>query len=165
METISTEELIRETGRTYRTVKRHLAAAGVAPVGRDGRRVLFGASAARAALPAKKAAPGNDEGAGEFHQHRALRERYAALTAKAEYETLIDGLIPREDVETALVFVEATVRSLMDVFPDQQAPILCAVSDMNEVQALLTEACQQVLLDVGKAIERHKKTISEDAAA
>lgn len=165
METISTEELIRETGRTYRTVKRHLALAGVESVGRDGRRILYLAVPARAALPAKKAAPGNDEGAGEFHQHRALRERYAALTAKAEYETLIDGLIPREDVETALVFVEATVRSLMDVFPDQQAPILCAVSDMNEVQALLTEACQQVLLDVGKAIERHKKTISEDAAA
>lgn len=166
METISTEELIRETGRTYRTVKRHLAAAGVAPVGRDGRRVLFGASAARAALLARIAGAGNDEDAeGERQHHRAIREHYAALTAKAEYETLIDGLIPREDVETALVFVEATVRSLMDVFPDQQAPILCAVSDMNEVQALLTEACQQVLLDVGKAIERHKKTISEDAAA
>ena len=165
METITAEELIRETGRSYRFVKRRLALAGVESVGRDGRRILYLAVPARAALPAKKAAPGNDEGAGEFHQHRALRERYAALTAKAEYETLIDGLIPREDVETALVFVEATVRSLMDVFPDQQAPILCAVSDMNEVQALLTEACQQVLLDVGKAIERHKKTISEDAAA
>ena len=45
------------------------------------------------------------------------------------------------------------------------APILCAVSDMNEVQALLTDACRNVLLDVGQAIERHKKTISEDAAA
>jgi len=165
METITAEDLIRETGRSYRFVKRRLADAGLAPVGRDGRRVLYPAADARAALPARIAAPGNDEDAGEFHQHRALRERYAALTAKAEYETLIDGLIPREDVETALVFVEATVRSLMDVFPDQQAPILCAVSDMNEVQALLTEACQQVLLDVGKAIERHKKTISEDAAA
>lgn len=165
METITAEDLIRETGRSYRFVKRRLADAGLKPVGLDGRRIIFEADLARAAVPARTAAPGNGEDAGEFHQHRALRERYAALTAKAEYETLIDGLIPREDVETALVFVEATVRSLMDVFPDQQAPILCAVSDMNEVQALLTEACQQVLLDVGKAIERHKKTISEDAAA
>jgi len=166
METITAEDLIRETGRSYRFVKRRLADAGLKPVGLDGRRIIFEADLARAAVPARTAAPGNDEDAeGERQRHRAIRERYAALTAKAEYETLIDGLIPREDVETALVFVEATVRSLMDVFPDQQAPILCAVSDMNEVQALLTEACQQVLLDVGKAIERHKKTISEDAAA
>jgi hypothetical protein len=164
LETISTEELIRESGRTYRTVKRHLALAGVESVGRDGRRVLYLAVPARAALPAKKAAPGNDEGAGEFHQHRALRERYAALIAKEEYETLTSNLIPREDVDAAMRFLGATVLSLMESFPDQQAPILCAVSDMNEVQALLTEACQQVLLDVGKAIERHKKTISQDAA-
>ena len=165
METISTEELIRETGRTYRTVKRHLALAGVESVGRDGRRILYLAVPARAALPAKKAAPGNDEGAGEFHQHRALRERYAALIAKEEYETLTSNLIPRQDVDAAMRFVGAAVRAAMESFPDQHAPILCAVSDMNEVQALLTEACQQVLLDVGKAIERHKKTISEDAAA
>ena len=159
METISAEELIRETGRTYRTVKRRLADAGVEPVGRDGRRILYLAVPARAALPAKKAAPVNNEGVGEFHQHRAIREHYAGLTAKAEYEALIDGLIPREDVETALVFVEATMRTLMNEFPDQYAPVLCAVSDIHEVNALLTEACRNVQLALGRAIERQNQTI------
>lgn len=159
METISAEELIRETGRTYRTVKRRLADAGVEPVGRDGRRILYLAVAARAALPAKKAAPVNNEGVGEFHQHRAIREHYAGLTAKAEYEALIDGLIPREDVETVLVFVEATMRTLMNEFPDQYAPVLCAVSDIHEVNALLTEACRNVQLALGRAIERQNQTI------
>lgn len=160
METISTEELIRETGRTYRTVKRHLALAGVESVGRDGRRVLYLAAAARAALPAKKAAPGNDEDAGEFQRHRAIREHYAALTAKTEYKTLIDGLIPREDVETALLFVETTMRSLADVFPDQNAPILCATTCIHETHALLTAACRAVLDNLGRAIERRKKELN-----
>jgi len=35
METITAEDLIRETGRSYRFVKRRLADAGLAPVGRD----------------------------------------------------------------------------------------------------------------------------------
>jgi len=159
LETISTEELIRESGRTYRTVKRHLALAGVESVGRDGRRVLYLAAAARAALPARIAAPATDEDAGEFQRHRAIREHYAALTAKAEYEALIDGLIPREDFETALFFVEATMRTLMNEFPDQYAPVLCAVSDIHEVNALLTEACSNVQLALGRAIERQNQTI------
>jgi hypothetical protein len=98
-----------------------------------------------------------------YQAARAVKEKYAALTAKAEYETLIGNLIPRDDVDAALRFVGATVRSLMDVFPDQQAPILCAVSDIHEVQSLLTEACRNVLLDIGQAIERQKQTLTKEA--
>ena len=47
----------------------------------------------------------------------------------------------------------------MDVFPDQQAPILCAVSDIHEVNALLTEACRNVLVDIGSAIERQTQAV------
>lgn len=94
-----------------------------------------------------------------YQAARAVREKYAALKSKAEYETIIGNLIPREDVDAALRFVGATVRSLMDVFPDQQAPILCAVSDIHEVNALLSDACRNVLVEIGSAIERQKKTI------
>lgn len=158
METATIEDLIRETGRTYRTIKRHLAAAGVESVGRAGQRILYEAPAARAALPARIAGAGNDEDAeGERQHHRAIREHYAALTAKAEYETLIDGLIPREDANAALRFVETAMCSLLSKFPEQNAPALSAVSDIHETHALLTNACRKVLDDLGKAIERQKK--------
>ena len=98
-----------------------------------------------------------DEDAGNNYQaHRALKEKYAALTAKASYETMIGNLIPREDVDAAMRFVGAAVRSAMDVFPDQQAPVLCAIADIHEVRAVLADACRNVLLDVGQAIERQK---------
>lgn len=58
----------------------------------------------------------DEEIGGNYQAHRAIKEKYAALTAKAEYETLIGNLIPRDDVDSVLRFVGAQVRSLMDVF-------------------------------------------------
>lgn len=105
---------------------------------------------------------GADRIGSNYQTARAVKEKYAALTAKAEYETLIGNLIPREDVDAALRFVGATVRSLMDVFPDQNAPVLCAVSDLHEVHAHLTDACREVLAQLGAAIDRQKQTIAKE---
>ncbi|MER2505729.1 MAG: hypothetical protein ABTQ24_07515 [Azonexus sp.] len=120
---------------------------------------------ARAAVPARTAAPGNGEDASEFHRHRGEREKYAALTARAQYATLISGLIPREDVEACLRFVETAICSLMNKFPEQNAPALSAVSDIHETHALLTDACRNVLDDLGKAIERQKKATTLPASS
>ena len=99
---------------------------------------------------------GIDKIGSNYQAARAVKEKYAALTAKASYETMIGNLIPREDVDAAMRFVGAAVRSAMDVFPDQQAPVLCAMADIQEVRAVLADACRNVLLDVGQAIERQK---------
>lgn len=96
-----------------------------------------------------------------YQTARAVREKYAALTAKAQYETMIGNLIEREDVDACLRFIGATVRSLMDSFPDQNAPVLCAETDIHEIHAMLTDACRAVLEDIGLAIERQKKTITK----
>ena len=64
------------------------------------------------------------------------------------------NLIAREDVDAAMKFLGASVRAAMDVFPDQTAPVLCAVTDLNETHAALTEACRNVLHDIVAAIDR-----------
>ena len=69
------------------------------------------------------------------------------------------NLISREDVDAAMRFLGAAVRAAMDVFPDQTAPILCAVSDLNDTHALLTESCRNVLVDIGAAIERQQEQL------
>ena len=66
------------------------------------------------------------------------------------------NLIAREDVDAAMRFLGASVRAAMEVFPDQTAPIVCAVSDLNETHAVLTDACRNVLADIGAAIERQQ---------
>lgn len=70
------------------------------------------------------------------------------------------NLIARDDVEAAMKFIGAAVRAAMEVFPDQNAPVLCAVTDLNETHALLTEACRNVLLDVGAAVDRQREQLS-----
>lgn len=69
------------------------------------------------------------------------------------------NLIARDDVEAAMKFIGAAVRAAMEVFPDQNAPVLCAVTDLNETHTLLTEACRNVLLDVGAAVERQREQL------
>jgi hypothetical protein len=105
---------------------------------------------------------GIDKIGSNYQAARAVKEKYAALTAKASYETMIGNLIPREDVDAAMRFVGAAVRSAMDVFPDQQAPVLCAIADIHEVRAMLADACRNVLIDVGQAIDRQKKTLIKE---
>lgn len=105
---------------------------------------------------------GIDKIGSNYQAARAVKEKYAALTAKASYETMIGNLIPREDVDAAMRFVGAAVRSAMDVFPDQQAPVLCAIADIHEVRAMLADACCNVLIDVGQAIDRQKKTLIKE---
>jgi len=72
------------------------------------------------------------------------------------------NLIARDDVEAAMKFIGAAVRAAMEVFPDQNAPVLCAVTDLNETHALLTEACRNVLLDVGAAVDRQREQLQKD---
>lgn len=87
---------------------------------------------------------------------RAVKEKYAALSMRADYEKQINDLISREDADAAMKFIGATVRSLLDVFPDQVAPLVAPVTDMDECHALLTENCRNVLVGLGKAIERQR---------
>lgn len=94
---------------------------------------------------------------------KALAEsrRVAALADKEEMERdrLAGDLIAREDVDAAMKFIGATVRGLLDVFPDQVSPVIAPVTSMDECHALLTEQCRNVLVGLGDAIERQRASL------
>lgn len=96
----------------------------------------------------------------------AESRRVAALADREEMERdkLAGDLIAREDVDAAMKFIGATVRGLLDVFPDQTAPIVVAVNDMDECHALLTDACRNVLIGLGDAIERQRHALDRNGA-
>lgn len=74
-------------------------------------------------------------------------------------------LIPLEAVETALKFVGATVRSQFDVFPDQVTPLVAPITALDEVHAVLQEACNSALEAVGQAIARHRAELAKGGNA
>lgn len=95
---------------------------------------------------------------------RAVKEKYAAMTAKVEYEKLIGELENRDNVHADLRSIGAAMRSALDVFPDQVTPLVAPTLDMHEVHAILTENCTAVLRRVADEILklRHFDPIEKD---
>ena len=69
-------------------------------------------------------------------------------------------LIPKDDVDAAMRFIGAAIRAALDVFPDQTAPLVVAVSGLEEAHELLTQACRDALNAVGEAIDRQKMELA-----
>jgi len=57
-------------------------------------------------------------------------------------------------------FIGATVRSLMDVFPDQVTPLVAPVTDLGEVHQHLTDAARNVLIGLGEAIRQQQEKLA-----
>ena len=83
---------------------------------------------------------------------RAVIDKYAAMTAKIEYEKLIGELEATENVHLDLRSFGAALRSAMDVFPDQVTPLVAPTLDMHEVHEILTQNCNDVLRRVADEI-------------
>ena len=94
---------------------------------------------------------------------RAVKEKYSALKAKAEYETLIGDLVPREDVDAAMRFIGGAVRAALDVLPDQTAPLVAPITSLAECHETLTDACREALQGIVAAVDRQKAEIFKAA--
>lgn len=101
------------------------------------------------------APPAPDAVMGERRSDAQARKE-AALADKAEMEVqqMRGALIPKEDVDAALRAFGASVRAKLDVLPDQIAPLLAPVSDMDEIHALLAEHCRGILSAVADDMSR-----------
>jgi len=93
---------------------------------------------------------------------RAVKEKYAALKAKTEYETMIGDLISREDVETAMRFIGGAVRAALEVFPDQTAPLVAPVSNLAEIHEIITQSARDALHGIGEAIKRQQAELIKE---
>lgn len=115
---------------------------------------------ARAAEPAPP--PARTPGEGESRADAISRKEAAnADIAEMERDKMRGNLIPREEVEAAMRFIGATVFSLLDSFPGQNAAVLAPVSEVDEVEAQLVEACRNVQASLGDAIARQRAQIFE----
>ncbi len=96
---------------------------------------------------------------------RAMKEEYAALRAREEYQALIRNLIAKDDVETAMRFIGGAVRAAFDVFPDQTAALVAPVSNLDEIHEVLTQACRDALHNIETAIKQQQDALGKERAA
>lgn len=147
--------------------ERHAAERGAA-VGQGVEAVKVGAgdtaTAATAAATARPEAPppttpATDHIGNSYQAARAVKEKYAALSAKAEYERVIGQLLPRADVDQALDDLVATVRSGLENLPHRAAGQLVG-KDYDAIIALLKQEVVDMMSEMHKSARQQLATLT-----
>ena len=96
---------------------------------------------------------GEIEESESYQSSRAMKARYDALKSKADYELQIGKQIAKDDVDETIRYIGAAIRSAIDNYPDQTAPLVAPITDLSEVHTLLAQQCRQVLVVVEQALK------------
>lgn len=106
----------------------------------------------------ERAQPSQQDAIGNSYQAaKAVNEKYKALTAKAEYETLIGKLVDADEARLFAADLAASFRSALEILPDRLAPELVPLSDTEAVRAVLVESFEQALTDMADKIGKWGK--------
>jgi hypothetical protein len=95
---------------------------------------------------------------------QARKESALADMAEMDVRQKRGELIPRDDVDAALRSFGASVRAKLDVLPDQLAPLVAPVADMDEIHALLAEHCRSILSAVADDMSRAAMAAGQGAS-
>jgi hypothetical protein len=96
----------------------------------------------------------------------AESRRAVALAEREEIERdkLTGDLLERSEVELAFKTVGAQIRSLMETYPDQVAPLVAPVATLEDCHALLSEQCRNVLANFSAAMHRQAEALAKAIA-
>lgn len=149
-------------GRQWATRSEFAAILGVAKsyitkLGHAGKLVLspcgnfIDVDASKRLIQASHGAPGR-AGAGTiapaFADHKDKREYYQAEKERLDYEERLGQLMQTLDVKSAIANAATTLRTRLEVLPDQLAPQLAAMTDETTVRATLANEIEALLSDL-----------------
>lgn len=93
-----------------------------------------------------------------FQKAKALKERYAAMTAKVEYERLVGKLAPVADIEAAAADLVTALRRRLEGMGTTLAPLVAPVSEPTACKALIDEFVEGVLRETSDTLKPKKGT-------
>ena len=96
-----------------------------------------------------------DRAGATYTQARAVKERYAALQAKADYERSIASLVDIVDVRNAAKSIGTSIRVTLENLPDELAPELAVTANMEQTHAVLVERMEAVLETISAQTTRY----------
>ena len=82
-----------------------------------------------------------------YQQARAVKERYNALQAKADYEKFIGKLVEYDLARSAGAELGILFRTTLERWPDTVAPLLVNLDDQG-IRAILSEQVEHVLGEI-----------------
>lgn len=103
--------------------------------------------------PAARPQPQADHGAEitSFQLARALREKFAALNERLEYETARGLLIPRDVVKRGIFSMTRSAQESLRAIPDRLAQIVAAESDPHACHRLIDAEIRIVIQQISEA--------------
>jgi hypothetical protein len=108
---------------------------------------LLAASQAKEEASTPPPAHPEPEDANSYQAARALKEKYAAKTARMEYERAIGKLIERQAVEDAIEDVMTIVRQQLEQMPNRVSPQLID-QPLDTVRATLKREVHDILTEM-----------------
>lgn len=114
------------------------------------------------AAPAAAVDAGQEQKIGNSYQAaRAVKEKFAAMTAKLDYERAIGKLVEKTEVEAAIEDVVTTLRQTMEQIPHRTAPELVG-KDLDAIRATLKQEVHGALAEMEREFTRRLNHMGSD---
>lgn len=97
--------------------------------------------------PAQEEARAADKIGSSYQTARAVKEKFAAMTAKLDYERAIGKMIEKAEVASAIEDVTSVIRQTLENLPHRTAPELVG-KDLDAIRATLKQEVHGALADM-----------------
>jgi hypothetical protein len=106
--------------------------------------------------PDQSETPAPDLGADalSYQDARAMKERFLALQAKADYERSIAELVPAADIRIAGLNLGTLLRTSLEGLPDRLSAELAALSEPEAIRARLVEHVEDLLRQITEGLQK-----------
>ncbi len=111
-----------------------------------------------AAVDAGNQANSADKIGNSYQAARAVKEKFAAMTAKLDYERAIGKMVEKTDVEAAIEDVVTTLRQAMEQLPHRTAPELVG-KDLDAIRATLKQEIHGALAEAEREFTKRLEMI------
>lgn len=96
--------------------------------------------------------PSIPTGIPSYADSRAIRERYAAMILRLDYEEKSGKLVDKAELKLRLAKLHMAVRDSLRTIPDRVAPILAAEKNQATIHAILLKEIGQALEGLSDAV-------------
>ena len=115
--------------------------------------------------PSSPAAPAGSGDKGDYYEHRAMREKYAALREEREHLEALGMLVSAEQVAKVAGQRYRAIRDKLLNIADRQAAILAAETEPVQVHAILTAEIKRVLHELSDDAQAEAARGAEERVA
>lgn len=111
--------------------------------------------------PAAANEPQTDKIGNSYQAARAVKEKFAAMSAKLDYERAIGKLVERSEVESAVEDVTSIIRQALEQMPHRTAPELVGKT-LDQIRATLKQDIHAALSEMEREFSKRLVQIGEN---